>query len=405
MPAVEPTRENPLSIKKINEIIQTQVKTFGSVWAEGEITSWQIVRGNIFGTLRDLDEDASLQLSMWRHKASALTQEFKKGDRVVVRMSPDYWVKNGSLSFNIQSIDHAGIGKTLADLEQLKQKLLAEGLFDTADKRPIPFLPNLVGLITGKDSDAEKDVIRNARLRLPSVQFKTVHSAVQGELAVHELCQAVETLDNDPDVDVIVIARGGGDFLHLLPFSDEKLLRCVAAATTPIVSAIGHDNDTPLLDFVADLRASTPTDAAKRIVPDLSEELLLVQNSKSRMNNMVNQIIANCTSQLASIKSRPAFTNPDVVIEQHNIEIQRLSSRCDEMLERKIGNSRASIDALRVGLSTLSPKATLRRGYAIMQNKDGDLIKSVELVQAGDPLLIRLDDGTVDVNAVAVKKL
>ncbi|MDQ1216005.1 exodeoxyribonuclease VII large subunit [Microbacterium arborescens] len=273
--------QTPTSISRLNETIRDFVQRWNAVWVEGEITSWNLRGGHVFGRLKDAEADAALSFRLWSSTLQRLGSSPQVGDRVVACVKSDYFVKSGDFSFTVSAMRPTGLGDQLVQLERLRAKLRAEGLFDASRKKTLPFLPHTIGLITGERSDAERDVHRNAELRWPHVAFRTVHAAVQGDRCVPETIAALRTLDADPEVDVIVIARGGGDPQTLLGFSDERLLRAVAAATTPVVSAIGHENDHPLLDDVADLRASTPTDAAKRVVPDVVEQRALVEQLRS----------------------------------------------------------------------------------------------------------------------------
>jgi exodeoxyribonuclease VII large subunit len=277
----ESSPQAPTSVSRLNETIRDFVQRWNAVWVEGEVTSWNVRGGHVFGRLKDAASDAAISFRLWSSTLQRLPEKIAVGDRVVACVKPDYFVKSGDFTFTVSSMRHTGLGDQLERLERLRAQLRAEGLFDASRKRPIPFLPHVVGLITGERSDAEKDVHRNAELRWPQVRFRTIHAAVKGDRCVPETIAALKVLDADPDVDVIVIARGGGDPQTLLGFSDERLLRAVAAAATPVVSAIGHENDHPLLDDVADLRASTPTDAAKKIVPDVAEQRALVQQLRS----------------------------------------------------------------------------------------------------------------------------
>ena len=265
------TVDEPWPVALLSAKIKGWIDRLGAVWVEGEITQWGLSGGNVYGKLKDLDADVTVGFTVWSSVKAKLPDDLKQGDRVVALVKPNYWVKGGSLTMQVFEMRHVGLGDLLERLERLRQALRTEGLFDLARKRPLPFLPGCIGLITGKDSDAEKDVLRNAQLRWPAVEFRVVHTAVQGDRASGEVTAALRSLDADPDVDVIIVARGGGDFQNLLVFSDETLVRTAASCVTPIVSAIGHEADRPLLDEVADLRASTPTDAAKRVVPDVAD--------------------------------------------------------------------------------------------------------------------------------------
>ncbi|HRQ00493.1 MAG TPA: exodeoxyribonuclease VII large subunit, partial [Terrimesophilobacter sp.] len=310
-----PTRETPWSVALFASKVKGYIDRLGTAWVEGEITQWGD-RGNaVYGKLKDLEADATVSFNVWGSVRAKFTEEFAQGDRVIALLKPDYWVKGGSLSMNVLDLRHVGLGDLLAQLQRLKAALQKEGLFDASRKKPLPFLPQCIGLITGRDSDAEKDVLRNAQLRWPSVRFRRIHTPVQGDTAAREVTAAIQTLDADPEVDVIIIARGGGDFQNLLPFSDETLVRTAAAASTPIVSAIGHEADRPLLDEVADLRASTPTDAAKRVVPDVAEEITRVQQARTRMSLRVTSLITAEIDRVGALRTRPVMASGDWIID------------------------------------------------------------------------------------------
>src|SRR3954464_15509643 len=235
-----PTADAPWPVATLSSKIRGWIERLGTAWVEGEITQWGLSGGNVYGKLKDVDDDATISFTIWSSVKAKLPADLKQGDRVVALVKPNYWVKGGSLTMQVFEMRHVGLGDLLERLERLRQTLRAEGLFDADRKKPLPFLPSRIGLITGKDSDAEKDVLRNAQLRWPAVGFRVVHSAVQGDRTASEVVAALQRLDADPEVEVIIVARGGGDFQNLLGFSDERVVRAVAAATTPVVSAIGH---------------------------------------------------------------------------------------------------------------------------------------------------------------------
>lgn len=396
---MQPTAEQPMQVREVSEGIKGWLDKLGTVWVEGELTSYQIRGGHAYAKLRDLNDDVSLSLVVWRSTLAKLTEQFQQGDRVVVFGKIDFWVKGGTLSLQVMNMRHAGLGNLLEQLRKLGEKLAAEGLFAAERKQPLPFLPQCIGLITGKDSDAEKDVRRNAELRWPAVHFRTIHTRVQGEGTAEQVIAALETLDADPEVDVIIIARGGGDFMHLLPFSDEALVRAAAAARTPIVSAIGHENDRPLLDEVADLRASTPTDAAKRVVPDTAEQLDLVTQLRARLRRRVTEQVVNETRQLAALRSRPVLAEPSWIVDRHGEELMRLAARGEELVRRQVDDAERDLASLTQRLSALSPEGTLRRGYAIVERQRNDesaIVTNTEQVRAGDALSIRVTDGRIE---------
>lgn len=290
---------------------------------------------------------------------------------------------------------HVGLGDQLEKLEQLRMTLRAEGLFDAARKKPLPFLPQVVGLITGENSDAEKDVRRNAELRWPHVQIRTKYAAVQGDRCVPETIAALKALDAAPDVEVIVIARGGGDPQTLLGFSDEKLLRAVAGASTPVVSAIGHENDHPLLDDVADLRGSTPTDAAKRVVPDVSEQRALVAQLGARLTGRLAQRVRHDIAQLEQLSSRPVLRSPDSLLTGRAQEIWTLSNRGRDAVERRVESERRRERELGAALRALSPVATLARGYAIAHIGDGMIVRDAAQAPSGTAVTVTVARGSL----------
>ncbi|TQL47299.1 exodeoxyribonuclease VII large subunit [Homoserinimonas aerilata] len=402
-PDASPTVDTPWPVSVLSGKIKGWIDRLGTAWVEGEVTQWGVSGGNVYGKLKDLDVDATLGFTIWSSVRSKLPDDLKQGDRVVALVKPNYWVKGGTLSMQVLEMRHVGLGDLLERLERLRQKLRAEGLFDPSRKRPLPFLPGVVGLVTGRDSDAEKDVLRNAQLRWPAVEFRVAHAAVQGDRAVSEVIAAIQRLDADPEVEVIIVARGGGDFQNLLVFSDEALVRAAASATTPLVSAIGHENDRPLLDDVADLRASTPTDAAKRVVPDVAEELSRVQQARARIGMRLTSLIRGEVDRLEQFRSRPVLMSADWIVDSRADELSRYTSRSHELLELRIERSRSSVGELRSQLRALSPQATLDRGYAIAQLAEGGVLRAATDAPAGTRLLLTLADGslgaTVDAGA------
>lgn len=361
------TRDTPWPVALMSEKIAAWIDRLGQVWVEGEVTQWQVRGGHVYGKLRDLSQDATVSFTVWRSVANRLSSEFSQGDRVIALVKPNFWVKGGSLTVQVFELSHVGLGELLERLERLRRQLQAEGLFAPERKRQLPFLPSLIGLVTGRDSDAEKDVVRNATLRWPGVQFKLHYAAVQGDRAAAEVAAGIEALDRDPAVDVIIVARGGGDFQNLLPFSDERVVRAAAAATTPLVSAIGHEADRPLLDEVADLRASTPTDAAKRVVPDVGEELAGLDQARARMSARLSQLIAHESDRISQLRARPVLAQPERGIDERADELVRWAARGAELADRAITDRAQALAQTRARLTALSPQATLERGYAIAQ--------------------------------------
>lgn len=385
----------PTSVARLNATIRDFVAKWNTVWVEGEITSWNVRAGNVFGRVKDTRSDAQISIRIWSSVRARIPNDLGVGDHVVAAVKSDYFVKSGDFSFAVSSMKHVGLGDQLERLEKLRAQLRQEGLFDAAHKKPLPFLPHQIGLITGERSDAEKDVHRNAELRWPQVRFRTEYAAVQGDRSVPEMLAALAKLDADPDVDVIIIARGGGDPQTLLGFSDERLVRAVAAASTPIVSAIGHENDHPLLDDVADLRASTPTDAAKRVVPDVGEQRAIVAQLRSRATSRLTQRLSHDIAQLQQLRSRPVLRSPDPIIDDRAQEVLLLSARGRDAVTRGLDSAHRSTAELRASLRALSPAATLARGYAIAHLDGGVILRDAADAPAGTALTITLDRGSV----------
>lgn len=389
------TADAPTSVARLNGTIRDFIARWNVVWVEGEITSWNVRGGNVFGRLKDTQSDAQISVRIWSSVRGRIPADLAIGDHVVAAVKADYFVKAGDFSFTVSSMKHVGLGDQLEKLEQLRAQLRTEGLFDASRKKPLPFLPQVIGLITGEKSDAEKDVHRNAELRWPQVRFRTQHVAVQGERCVPETLAALAELDADPEVDVIVIARGGGDPQTLLGFSDERLVRAAAAASTPIVSAIGHENDHPLLDDVADLRASTPTDAAKRVVPDVGEQRALIGQLRSRATTRLTQRISHDIAQLEQLRSRPVLRSPDPIIADRAQELWLLLSRGRETITRQLDLNARRTSELRASLRALSPAATLARGYAIAHLEGGVILRDAADAPAGSALTITVDRGSL----------
>lgn len=390
----ESTSDAPTSVARLNDTIRGFIETWGSVWVEGEITSWNVRTGNVFGRLKDLSTDATISFRIWSSTRQRLPADLSVGDHVIASVKADYFVRSGDFSFSVSAMRHVGLGDQLERLERLRAKLRAEGLFDPARKRPLPFLPNVIGLITGEKSDAEKDVRHNAELRWPHVRFRMAYAAVQGDRCVPETIGALKALDADPSVEVIVIARGGGDPQHLLGFSDERLLRAVATASTPVVSAIGHENDHPLLDEVADLRASTPTDAAKRVVPDVVEQRAVVAQLRSRLTMRLFQRVSHDIAQLEQLRSRPVLRTPETMIDARSQQQWLLVARGRDVVDRRLESQARRAAELRAALRTLSPASTLARGYAIAHLTDGVIVRDAVQAVEGAAVLVTVGRGS-----------
>ncbi|MGB2568269.1 exodeoxyribonuclease VII large subunit [Micromonospora citrea] len=389
------TPEEPWPVRVVSQKVGAWIARLGWVWVDGQVA--QISRrpgaGTVFLTLRDPSADLSLTVTTNRDVLDSGAPELREGARVVLHAKPEFYAARGTLSLRADEIRQVGLGELLARLEKLKKLLAAEGLFDRARKRRPPFLPQRIGLITGRASAAERDVLTNARRRWPAVEFRTVNVAVQGPGAVPQIVDALKVLDADPTIDVIVIARGGGGIEDLLPFSDEALCRAVFACRTPVVSAIGHETDTPLVDYVADVRASTPTDAAKRVVPDLTEEVRLIGQARSRLERAVRNLVDRERHRLDLLRSRPVLSRPQVMVDQRAAEVTALRDRTGRCLDHRLGAAGEDLRHTLARLRALSPAATLDRGYAIVQRADGHVVRAAGEVAKGDPLRVRLAEG------------
>lgn len=388
--------ESPFSVRAISERIGSIVDSLSEVWIEGELSEINVRPGSstIFMRLRDTSADMSISVRCFKNVFDSIAP-LEQNARVVIRSKPTWWTKNGSLSFNISEIRQVGVGELMARLEALKNLLASEGLFDLDRKKPLPFLPNVVGLICGRNSDAGKDVVENAKRRWPSVQFEIREVAVANAAAVSEVSAALAELETNPKVDVIIITRGGGSFEDLLPFSDESLLRLVADCKTPIVSAIGHEKDSPLLDLVADWRASTPTDAGKRVVPDMEEELARISNLAGRAERYIANRIEFEISKIVGYMSRQVMREPQTLISSRLEIVNGLVARSFRSMSSALALAKEEIAGLRTQVRTLSPQATLDRGYSVVQKSDGRVVRKASEIKSGEKLRLRLAQGEV----------
>jgi exodeoxyribonuclease VII large subunit len=404
--ALDTSPTAPAPVRQIALAISQWVGRLGAVWVEGQMT--QVSRrpgvGTVFMTMRDSAADISVPVTCARTLFDSLNPPLVEGASVVIHAKPDYYANRGSLSLVAREIRMVGLGELLARLERRRQLLAAEGLFAPELKRRLPFLPRCVGLVTAPGSAAERDVVENARRRWPGVAFETAYAAMQGTRSATEVIDAIERLDRAEHVDVIVVARGGGSVEDLLPFSDEALVRAVAGTHTPVVSAIGHEPDTPLLDLVADVRASTPTDAAKLLVPDMTEELQGVTWARDRVRSLVRQIVDREAQALADLRSRPALADPRSLLEARSVEVDDLRDRGRRCFDHALARAGDDITHQRARARSLSPLATLERGYAVVQREGGDVVASVGQVGTGTPLTIRVADGRIAATTTHVEE-
>jgi exodeoxyribonuclease VII large subunit len=389
----ETSSESPAPVRVVSEAIKDYVDRLGPIWIEGEISELN-ERSGMMAFMRLRDTSVDMSISVMCHKSVIATvKPLPDNARVVMYAKPSWYTKNGSLSFSAREIRQVGVGELLARLEALKNQLAGEGLFNSDRKVALPLLPKVIGLICGRNTDAEKDVVENAKRRWPSVQFEIREVTVQGAAAVTEVSDALRELEANKDVEVIIITRGGGSFEDLLPFSDEGLVRLAASCETPIVSAIGHEKDSPLLDLVADYRASTPTDAAKRVVPDISEEIAMIEQMRDRARRtLVNRIDLEST-RITNFRNRPVMKDPHVLITSRAEIITGLRDRSNRSFGASLKLAKEELKQVKARVRALSPQSTLDRGYSVVQLADGQIVTDPKRLKQGDELRLRLAKG------------
>jgi len=395
----ETSSEAPATVRTVSEAIKEYVDRLGPIWIEGEISELN-ERSGMMAFMRLRDPSVDMSISVMCHKSViAAVKPLPDNARIVMYAKPSWYTKNGSLSFSAREIRQVGVGELLARLEALKNLLAGEGLFNSDRKVALPLLPKVIGLICGRNTDAEKDVVENAKRRWPSVQFEIREVTVQGAAAVSEVSDALRELEANKDVEVIIITRGGGSFEDLLPFSDEGLVRLAASCTTPIVSAIGHEKDSPLLDLVADYRASTPTDAAKRVVPDISEEIAMIEAMRERARRtLVNRLDLEAT-RITNFRNRPVMKDPQVLITTRAEVIAGLRDRSNRSFGSSLKLAKEELKQIKARVRALSPQSTLDRGYSVVQLADGQIVTDPKKLKAGDELRLRLAKGETKATA------
>ena len=397
----ETSSDAPATVAVVTQAIKEYVDRLGPIWVEGEISELNERSGVMaFIRLRDLSEDMSLSV-MCHKSVIAAAQPLPANARVVIHAKPSWYTKNGSLTLSAREIRQVGVGELLARLEALKTLLASQGLFDSDRKIDLPLLPKKVGLICGRNTDAEKDVVENARRRWPSVVFEIREVTVQGALAISQVSAALTELEADVDVDVIIITRGGGSFEDLLPFSDEGLVRLAASCRTPIVSAIGHEKDSPLLDLVADFRASTPTDAAKHVVPDVAEEIEMIAGLGNRARRRLMSLIDVEFALITNFKDRPVMKDPRVLITSRAEIILALRDRSKRSFSSHLKLAKEELVQIKARVRALSPQATMDRGYSIVRLSNGDIARDASKLRGGDVLRLRLARGETNATVTA----
>jgi exodeoxyribonuclease VII large subunit len=396
----ETSSEAPATVRVVSEAIKEYVERLGPIWIEGEISELN-ERSGMMAFMRLRDPSVDMSISVMCHKSViAAVKPLPDNARIVMYAKPSWYTKNGSLSFSAREIRQVGVGELLARLEALKNQLAGEGLFNSDRKVALPLLPKVIGLICGRNTDAEKDVVENAKRRWPSVQFEIREVTVQGAAAVTEVSAALRELEANKDVEVIIITRGGGSFEDLLPFSDEGLVRLAASCETPIVSAIGHEKDSPLLDLVADYRASTPTDAAKRVVPDIAEEVQMISALRDRARRTLLNRLDLETTRITNFKNRPVMKDPHVLITTRAEVIAGLRDRSNRSFGASLKLAKEELKQIKARVRALSPQSTLDRGYSVVQLADGQIVTDPKKLKAGDELRLRLAKGETKATAL-----
>lgn len=399
--ARDTTPENPWPVSLLSQHFHDAVERWPAAWIEGQIIEINARRtGTVYLTLRDSFQEVSISalgFGAFAQKARA----FQQGDRVVMHGQADLWVKSTRLSFRADDIRRIGSGGIKEQIDELRKKLKGEGLFDESNKVPIPEFPTTIGIVCGPGARAEGDIITNVNLRWPIVHFAVKYAHVQGPQCPAEVVQAIQELDTDPAVDVIIVARGGGSFEDLIGFSDERVVRATAACVTPIISAVGHEDDWTLIDLASDMRASTPTDAAKRVVPDVREQQQLVASAIGTMSMRMRAMVDNESRLIEGYVNRPSLTHPQTMVESHERDIADAVRAMRIGLTRIVDDAQMHVEKLKATLTALSPQSTLDRGYAVLQNASGHVVDDAGDVHVGDELTITLRHGTVVAQAQA----
>lgn len=394
--AAETSRENPWPLAVFTGKLKAYIDRGPAVWVKGEVVEYTQRPGTkmAFFKLRDLNQQVSMSVKCFSSVLPPAEAGFGAGAKLVIHAKPDFYEGNGQLSLYAKEIHTLGIGDLLAQIEALRKKLAGEGLFDPRHKKPLPFMPKKIGLIVGRNAKALHDVVVNAKSRWPIAEFKIHEVAVQGPNCVSEVCAALIALDSDPEVEVIVIARGGGAVEDLLPFSEEQMVRAAFAAKTPLVGAIGHETDCPILDYVVDYRASTPTDAARKIVPDLQEEWHGLTQSRKILNQRFERLILHQQNHLDLLRSHPIIRDPREMINIHSERLDNCRQKLDALINNQLAQQETEIQGLVQTLKAISPLGVMNRGYSIIRQADGRVITSAQELKNGDLLELLMASGS-----------
>lgn len=385
--------DSAFRLQDISRQLGDYISRLNRVWVEGQLVSPKTYGRLVYVTLRDADVDMSMTMVVPVDVWGSLEESVSDGTRVVALVTPEWWAKKGDLNLRAHAVRPVGVGDLLARIEHLRKTLEAEGLFRPERKKPLPFMPRAVGLITGRDTDALKDVVINARRRWPATRFEVREIPLQQAGTPLAAAKALAELQEIAEVDVIVIARGGGSFEDLLPWSDEGLVRAVAAAYKPVVSAIGHENDHPILDDVADVRASTPTDAANKIVPDLEDETAQVTYLRGRLGEYQRRWIESQQRHVQMAAAALRARSPRAVVTLRQQELIAVRQRIASVSQLRLHREQSQVEQLGHRLSALSPFAVLSRGYAVATTVDGRVVRSSSEINIGDVVDVRVHEG------------
>jgi exodeoxyribonuclease VII large subunit len=382
------------SVAAFNRGVGQWLSRLPTVWVEGEVTELRRHErwATVFFTLKDPADGSCVGVTMARGRFDALRLDLSDGERVHVFGRPELFEQRAEFKLRALTIERFGAGAHLASLERLKARLAAEGLFSDARKRPLPFLPRRIGVVTGNDAAAKRDVVTTIRTRFPPASVLVAETYVQGPRAPGEIVAALGALCDHPDVDVVVLTRGGGSFEDLLPFSDERVVRAVAGCRVPVISAVGHEQDTPLCDLAADVRASTPTAAGKLVVPELTELSMLLDRARGALARNVTRTLERDRQQLARSVER-LRAQPRSAVERARLRLERTHERLRVAPALAVERKRAVLEKSAAKLAALSPVQTLERGYAIVRTESGDVLASTVDVSPGERVDVTLANG------------
>ena len=391
------------TVSAFNRGVASWLSRLPTIWVEGEVTELrrQSAWASVFFTLKDPVDGACLGVTMPRSRFDALRLDLRDGERVHVFGRPELYEARADFRFRALSLERFGIGDHLAALERLKAKLASEGLFAEERKRSLPLLPRRIGVVTGNDAAAKGDLVATIAARFPPARVVVAETYVQGPRAAAAICDALAEVSSQPEVDVVVVARGGGSFEDLLPFSDERVVRAIAGCAVPVVSAVGHEQDTPLCDLAADVRASTPTAAARLVVPDLRELTARLDRGRVALEQGARRALDRERRRLERTEERLRRA-PALRVERERERLARAGERLRAAPALLLERRRSSLDRAAGRLGALNPRATVARGYAIVR-REGAIVRSAATLAAGAHVEVELAEGAFDARVDSVR--